>query len=448
LSNALKSKRVQILGLLSVSSGMPLGFYLNTLQIFLRGAGVDLRTIGVAQMVSLPWSLKFLWSPLVDRFAARWPDRRRSWVVGTQLALAAALGVLAGFAALSLVRDPISGREVLPAGAVWPIIAVVFVFVVISATQDIALDAYAVEILEPEEQGPASGLRIMWYRIGMLVAGALAVFLSDFIPWPAVFAGLAVLFVLLVAVTVAGDPPARPAPPPRSLGAAVWEPLSSYFTRENAILAGLFLVFYKFGDNIAGSMINALVKDLCFTNKEIGLIQKTIGTIATIAGAGVGAALMTRMGLGRALWIFGILQAAGNLLYAVAAATHVGPLDIAACGTQAVSSATRTAVYIATAAEYAFQGMGTAAQAAFILRLCERRFSATQFALLSSLFGLGRTLSGPVAGFVAQGFGYVPLFVVATAAAIPGLLFLQKIAPIQQREVIRAPLPPEQPLPV
>jgi PAT family beta-lactamase induction signal transducer AmpG len=446
LSNALKSKRVQVLGLLSVSSGMPLGFYLNTLQIFLRGAGVDLRTIGVAQVVSLPWSLKFLWSPLVDRFAWRWPDRRRSWVVGTQLALAAAMGALAAFAGLSLVRDPASGREVLAAGAVWPIVGLVLVFTILSATQDIALDAYAVEILEPEEQGPASGLRIMWYRIGMLVSGALAVFLSDFLPWPVVFAGLAALYVLFVAVTVAGEAPARPAPPPRSLGAAVWEPLASYFNRENAILAGLFLVFYKFGDNVGGSMVNAFVKDLCFTNKEIGLIQKTIGTAATIAGAGVGAALMTRMGLGRALWIFGVLQAGGNLLYAAAAATHPGTLDVAACGTQLVSGATRATVYLATAGEYAFQGMGTAAQAAFILRLCEKRFSATQFALLSSLFGLGRTLSGPIAGFVAQGFGYVALFVVAAAAAIPGLLFLQRIAPIQQREVLRAPLPPPEPV--
>jgi PAT family beta-lactamase induction signal transducer AmpG len=445
LANAFKSKRVQILGLLSISSGMPLGFYLNTLQIFLRGAGVDLRTIGVAQLVSAPWSLKFLWSPLVDRFAARWPDRRRSWVVGTQFALAATLGALAAFAALSLTRDPATGREVLAAGAVWPIIGIVFVFVVLSATQDIALDAYAVEILELDEQGPASGLRIMWYRIGMLVSGALAVFLSDFVPWPVVFAGLAVVFVLFVGVTIAGEAPARPAPPPRSLGAAVWEPLASYFTRENAILAGLFLVFYKFGDNIGGSMVNALVKDLCFTNKEIGLIQKTIGTIATIAGAGAGAAVMTRMGLGRALWVFGALQAGGNLLYALAAGTHSGPLDIALCGSQSVSTATRAAIYVATAGEYAFQGMGTAAQAAFILRLCERRFSATQFALLSSLFGLGRTVSGPIAGFVAQGFGYVPLFVLATVAAVPGLLFLQRIAPIQQREILRAPMPPGAP---
>jgi PAT family beta-lactamase induction signal transducer AmpG len=439
---SLRNKRIQILGLLSISSGMPLGFVTNTLQIFLRGAGVDLKTLGVAQLVSAPWSLKFLWSPLVDRFALRWPDRRRSWVVASQLALAAALGVLGAFVGVALVRDAATGREILSPGAVWPIVGLVLVFVILSATQDIALDAYAVEVLEPEEHGPASGLRIMWYRIGMVVAGALAVFLSEWLPWPAIFGGLGALLAAFTLVTLAGEAPLRPAPPPRSLSSAVWDPLASFFRREHALLGGLFLVLYKFGDNVGGSMVNALVKDLCFTNAEIGLIQKTLGTAATIAGAGVGAVLMTRMGLGRALWIFGLAQAAGNLLYAIAAATHPGVLDVRLCTTPEVAAATRAATYLATAGEYAFQGMGTAAQSAFILKLCERRFSATQFALLSSLFGVGRTLSGPVAGFLASGYGYVALFIGATATALPGLVLLQRIAPLRQREILRAPLPP------
>jgi PAT family beta-lactamase induction signal transducer AmpG len=441
LPNALQSRRVQLLGLLSVSSGMPLGFCLQSMQNFLRGAGVDLRTIGFAQAVSMPWSVKFLWSPLVDRFAARWPDRRRSWVVATQLGLAGALGALAAYASLVLVVDPATGRERLPPGAVLPIVGLVLAMVFVSATQDIALDAYAVEILEPEEQAPASGLRVFWYRIGMLLSGALAIFASQWIRWPYVFAGLAAVFLAFVGVTLAAEAPARPAAPPRSLAAAVWDPLASYFRRDHALLAALFLVLYKFGDNVGGSMINPLVMDLCFSQAEIGLIQKVIGTVGALAGAAAGAALMVRMGLGRALWIFGVLQAAGNLLFALAAATHAGPFDVARCGGVEVAAATRAAFYAATAGEAAFQGMATAAQGAFILKLCEKRFSATQFALLSSLFGLGRTLSGPVAGFVAQGFGYVALFGVATAAAIPGLLLLQRIAPLRQREVLRAPLP-------
>jgi MFS transporter, PAT family, beta-lactamase induction signal transducer AmpG len=445
LANALQSKRVQILGLMSVSSGMPLGLCLQSMQIFLRGAGVNLRTIGLAQMVSLPWSLKFLWSPLIDRFALRWPDRRRSWVLITQLALAGILGALSLYAGLSLVTDPASGKQRLVAGAVLPIVAITLVMVFLSATQDIALDAYAVEILEPAEQAPVSGLRVFWYRVGMFLAGAVAIFLAQWIRWPFIFAGIGVVFAGLAFVTLAGEVPRRPAPPPRSLGAAVWEPLASFFSRRHALLAGLFLVFYKFGDNVAGSMINPLVLDLCFSQAEIGLIQKIVGTLGALAGAAIGAGLMLRMGLGRALWVFGILQAAGNLLFALAASTHVGTLDVAFCDGRTVSAATRAAFYAATAGEAAFQGMGTAAQGAFILKLCDRRFSATQFALLSSLFGLGRTISGPIAGFVAQGYGYVALFIVATLAAIPGLVALQGIAPIGQRELLRAPLPPEQP---
>lgn len=443
MSNALKSKRVQILGLLSVSSGMPLGLCLQSIQIFFRGAGVNLRTIGLAQMVSLPWSLKFLWSPLIDRYAFRWPDRRRSWVLISQVALAGILGALSVFVALALVRDPVTGKAHLAAGAVLTIVAITLVMVFLSATQDIALDAYAVEILEPEEQAPVSGLRVFWYRIGMFLAGAVAIFLAQWVPWPWVFAGIGAVFAGFAFVTLAGEVPRRPAPPPQSLGAAIWDPLAAFISREHALLGALFLIFYKFGDNVAGSMVNPLVLDLCFSQAEIGLIQKIVGTLGALTGAAVGAGLMIRMGLGRALWIFGALQAAGNLLFALAAATHSGPLDVALCDGRAVSMTTRAAFYVATFGESAFQGMGTAAQGAFILKLCEKRFSATQFALLSSLFGIGRTLSGPIAGFVAQGFGYVALFVVATVAAIPGLLFLQRIAPIGQREILRAPVPPQ-----
>jgi PAT family beta-lactamase induction signal transducer AmpG len=432
---SLKSRRVQVLGLLSLSSGAPFGFYQSVVPIFLRGAGVDLRTLGLSQLVSLPWSLKFLWSPLVDRFAPRWPDRRRSWVLAAQLLLALGLGGLAAATGLWLVRDPASGRDLLPPGAVWPVVGLVCVLVFLSATQDIALDAYAVEVLEPDEQGPASGLRVAWYRIGMLVAGALAVFASEWIPWPWVFAGLAALFLAFAGLTLAAEAPARPAPPPRSLASAVWEPIAGFLRREDALPVALFLVLYKFGDNVGLSMVNALVKDLCFSNAEIGLFQKGIGTVATISGAGLGAWAMTRMGLGRALWIFGVLQAGGNLLYALAAATHAGPLDVALCAGAPVPLATRAATYAATAGEYGFQGMATAAQSALILRLCQKRYGATQFALLSSLFGLGRTASGPVAGFLAASLGYVTLFVAAALLAAPGLLLLQRVAPIGERDV-------------
>ncbi len=438
---SLRNKRVQILGLLSVSSGMPLGFITSTLQIFLRGAGVDLKTIGLLQSVSLPWTVKFLWSPLVDRYAPPWPGRRRGWVLMAQVALALTLGALASLAARSLVPDA-SGRAVLATGAASAIAALALLFVVAAATQDIALDAYAVEVLRPDEVGPASGLRIAWYRIGMLGASAVAVFASQWVPWPVVFGALAVAFLLFTGLTLAAPEPERPAAPPRSLGSAVWEPFASYFRRRDAVPIALFLVLYKFGDNLGLSMVNPFLKDLCFSNAEIGLAAKTIGTFATVAGAGMGAALMTRMGLGRALWVFGLAQAASMLLYSLAAATHPGAIDIAACSGAAVPAATRAATYAAIAGEYATQGMATSAMIALVTRVCEKRYSATQYALLSSLFGLGRVASGPPSGWLAEALGYRDFFAVAALCAIPGPLLLQRIAPLRQREVPSLEAPP------
>ncbi len=437
----LRSRRIQILGLLSASSGMPLGFIFTTLQIFLRGAGVDLKTIGFVSSASVLWVLKFLWSPLLDRYAFPWPGRRRSWMLASQLALALAFGALGVYVWRHLAHDA-SGRLALAPGAAAGIGVIAVLVVFLSATQDIALDAYAVEFLRSEEQGPASGLRIMYYRIGMLVAGALAVFASEYVPWPWVFAGLGLLFVAFMGLTLAAAEPERPATAPRTLGAAVWEPLTSYFRRPNAIVLALFLALYKFGDNLGGTMVNPFLKDLCFRNAEIGLVLKTVGTAATILGAGAGAAAMARLGLGRSLWLFGILQALGNALYALAAATHPGTTDIALCSGVHVATATRAAAYVAIAGEYAFQGMGTSALVALVTRLCEKRYSATQYALLSSLFALGRWAGTPASGWLAQTLGYEGFFLLSAATAVPGLLLLQVIAPVQQREVPAAEAQP------
>ncbi len=431
--SVLKNRRVQILGLLEASSGMPLGFVTSTLQIFLRGAGVSLRDIGLLQSISLPWTLKFLWSPLVDRYAFRWPGRRRSWVLITQLLLAATLGGLAAYVARALVPDA-SGRAVLAGGAAATIAAIGLLFVFVSATQDIALNAYAVEALRPEEVGPASGLRILWYRIGMLVSGALAVFASQWLPWPAVFAGLGLLFVAFMGLTLVAPEPEAPAAPPRSLGSAVWEPLAGYFRRPDAWTVAAFLALYKFGDNLALSMVNPFLKDLCFSNAEIGLVVKSIGTVATIAGAAGGGLLTARLGLGRALWVFGLLQAAGSALYGAVALTHPGAIDIAACGAAPIALATRATTWVAVAGEYAFQGMGTAALLALVTRICEKRYGATQYALLSSLFGLGRVASGPPSGWLAERLGYAGFFLAAVVAAAPGMVLLQRIAPLGERE--------------
>lgn len=434
---ALASPRVHLLAILSVSSGMPLAFVYTTFQIFLIGQGVPKATLALISGVSVAWTVKFLWSPLVDRYAFPWPGRRRSWIILAQLALAGTFLALASFAGHTTQEAKLAGRGLYLAALLG------FAVAFFSATQDIALDAYAVEALHPLEREPASGLRIFWYRAGMLLAGGVVVSLTDHISWPVLFLGLSATFAAFVLVTLALPEPEHPAKAPRSLATAVVEPLRQYFQREDAVGVGLFLIFYKFGDNMGGTMVNYFLKDLCFQNTEIGLLLKTVGTLATILGSLGGAALMMWLGLGRSLWGFGVLQAGANLLYSAAALSRRAPLDLHQCATlPALSFATRGWAYGAIAGEYAAQGMATAAQAVLLLRVCDKRYSATQFALLTSLFALGRWAAGLPSGWLAERLGY-PLFFAtcATLFALPGFVFLQRLAPFGAREVRTATEP-------
>ncbi len=434
------TKRLQLNGLLSVPSGMPLGWVFSTFQFFLVDLGLSRAQIGLLSSVSLPWTLKFLWAPFVDRYALPWPGRRRSWMILSQIALAGAFGVLAAFAWKLLAARHATGA--LPAGA--PVLLGVLALAVafLSATQDIAYDAYTVEFLRTEEHGAAPGVRAIYYRLGMLLAGAVAVGLSDVLGWPLVFGLLGAVFLAFTAVVLASPEPERPAAPPRSLGKAVVEPFTQFFRRGDAVPVALFLLLYKIGDNMAGTMVNPFLKDLCLSNAEAGAAVKTVGTIATIAGISVATGLLTRMGLGRALWIFGVAQAAANLLYAAAALSRHAPLQVAACGAApAVDAATRLWVYAGIAGEQGAQAMASVAQGALLLRICDRQHAATQFALLSSLFALGRWGAGLPSGYLVEALGYPTFFVLcATAMALPGFLFLQRLAPFGAREVaIAAP---------
>ena len=428
------TKRLQLNGLLSIPSGMPLGWVFSTFQFFLVDLGVTRAQIGLLSSVSLPWTLKFLWAPLVDRFALPWPGRRRSWMIVSQLALAGTFGALAALAWRLLAARHAGG---LPAGT--PVLLGVLALAVafLSATQDIAYDAYTVEFLRPEEHGAAPGVRAIYYRLGMLLAGAVAVGLSDVLGWPIVFLLLGGVFAAFTAVVLASPEPERPAAPPRSLGKAVVEPFAKFFRRADALPLALFLLLYKVGDNMAGTMVNPFLKDLCLSNAEAGAAVKTVGTIATIAGISVATGLLTRMGLGRALWIFGVAQAAANLLYAFAALSRHAPLQIAACGgAPAVDAVTRMWIYAGIAGEQGAQAMASVAQGALLLKICDRQHAATQFALLSSLFALGRWGAGLPSGYLVEALGYPTFFALcATAMALPGFFFLHRIAPFGAREV-------------
>ena len=432
------TKRLQLLGLLSIPSGMPLGWVFNTFQVFLVDLGISRAQIGFLSAASLPWTLKFLWAPLIDRYALPWPGRRRSWVMVAQRGLALAFGALAAYAWRALAAKA-GGSPLAGAPLVLGLLALLVAF--LGATQDIAYDAYAVEFLRKEEHGAASGLRSVYYWAGMLLAGAVAIGLADWLGWPLVFLLLGGLMVGSLGLVLLCDEPEVPPVQRASLREAVLEPFLTFFRRSDAIAVALFLVFYKFGDNMAGTMINPFLKDLCFSNAELGAAVKTIGIAASIGGSALATGLTLKLGVGRALWVFGILQALANLLYAGAAAARGVPLEAAACATSLppLDAVTRAWAYTAIAGEYAAKSMASVAQGALLLRICDRKNAVTQFALLTGLFAVGRWTAGLPSGLLVDRLGY-PLFFVlcATVVAVPGLVFLQRIAPIHQRDVTSA----------
>jgi PAT family beta-lactamase induction signal transducer AmpG len=429
------TKRLQLIGLLSVPSGMPLGWVFNTFQVFLVDLGISRGQIGLLSSVSLPWTLKFLWAPLVDRFAPPWPGRRRSWVILMQLALALLFGALAALAWRALAARS-AGAPLGNAPLLAGLLALGVAF--LAATQDIAYDAYTVEMLRPEEHAAAPGVRAIYYRLGMLLAGAAAISLSDRLGWPLVFLLIGLLFAACVPLVLVSPEPEIPSAPTRSLARAVVEPFRAFFRRGDAIPIALFLVFYKFGDNMAGTMVNPFLKDLCFSNTELGAAVKTIGIVASMVGSAAAAGLTVRFGVGRALWIFGAVQALANLIYAGAALSRGAPLDAHLCGAglPSLDAATRAWAYAAIAGEQGAQAMASVAQGALLLRVCDRQNSVTQFALLSSLFAVGRWSAGLPSGYLVDALGY-PLFftLCATVVAVPGFVFLQRVAPFGQREV-------------
>jgi MFS transporter, PAT family, beta-lactamase induction signal transducer AmpG len=408
LRNALTSWRIGSVTLLSFSSGLPLGLVLTALPFWMQQEGVDIKTIGVLTAAQLPYSFKFLWSPLMDRFAPR-GARKRAWIAVGQVLLAGCGVALA-----------------LQAGS--PVVALVGLFTLLlafaSATQDIAVDAYAVEVLRPSEQGVAVGGRIAMYRAAMFVSGAFVVTLGPKLGWRPVLLALAGLFLLLVGITAAAPEPDRPPSAPTSLKDAVWAPFLGFFRHPRALEIAAFLFLYKLADNLAGALVRPFLGELGFDSVDVGVASGTVGLIATLVGTFLGGLWTTSLGVGRALWVFGVLQAVSNLGYAVLA--EAGP--------------NRPLMYAAMAIEAGTTGMGTGAFSVLLLRLTQRRFSATQYALFSSIFALGRTVSGPPAGAMVDAIGWRDFYLLTVLTAIPGMVMLQRFAPWRQREIPEDPL--------
>ncbi|MEW6331719.1 MAG: MFS transporter [Pseudomonadota bacterium] len=404
---ALRSPRTAAVSLLSFSSGLPLGLVWIAIPTWLAREGVDIRIIGLFTLAQAPWSFKFLWSPLMDRYALPLPrlGRKLGWTLLWQIAL--------------LIGTLLLGGVTLGPDTLWIIGSLTLAIAFASASQDIAIDAYAVEVLEPDEQGVAVGARIAIYRAAMFVAGGLSITLAGLWSWPVMFTILALLYLPMLAVTLLAPKSAADrlqAPP--SLREAVWEPFVGFLSKRRALELLAFVVLYKLADNLGGALIRPFLVQTGFNDFDVGIATATIGLIATLVGTFLGGMLTTAMGLGHALWVFGALQIASNLGYVLIAEVGVNrPLMYAAMGFESLTT-----------------GMGTGAFSVLLLRMTMKQFSATQYALFSSLFALPRILAGPVTGVMVDAIGWRDFFLFTIAVGIPGMLMLQRFSPLGKRE--------------
>jgi PAT family beta-lactamase induction signal transducer AmpG len=380
------------------SCGLPLLLTISVLQAWMKEEGVDLTVIGMMALVGLPYTVKFLWAPLLDRYTLPFLGRRRGWMLVAQLALALAI---AGLGYTNPAKSP------------WMVAFAAFLVTFCSASQDIVVDAYRREDLTDQELGLGSSLYINGYRLGMLLASGGGLIMADYIPFPLVYMIMAMGMVPGIVTTFLAPEPTTPAGVPRTLKDAVLKPMVEYFTRRGALWILAFILLYKIGDTMASAMTTPFYLDIGFTKTQIGAVVKLFGFWATIAGSLMGGICMLRLGIPRSLWIFGILQALSTAGFALLA--QIGPSLSWLAGVIAFENLS--------------SGMGTAAYAAFMASITDKRFTATQYALLTSLMGVPRVLAAAPTGLLAKTFGWQGFFIFCTVIALPGMLLLLKVAP-------------------
>jgi PAT family beta-lactamase induction signal transducer AmpG len=395
-SSLYTNRRVAPLLALGFASGLPLALTTGTLQAWATVEGVSLQAIGFLTLVGSAYTLKFLWAPLMDRYTPPLLGRRRGWMVVTQLLLALSI----------MAMGLLSPRQsLLP-------LSLIAVFVAFcSASQDIAIDAYRTDVLHKEERGAGAAVSVLGYRLAMIVSGGLALVIADsWLGWGQTYLLMGAIMCLGILATLWAPEPEQPAVAPRTLGDAITGPLREFFSRRGAIMILVLIVLYKLGDAFAGSLSTAfLIRAAGFSATEVGTINKVLGLGATIVGALLGGSLTARLGLYRSLMLFGLLQAVSNLGFWV---LSVSPKNIVLMAG-------------AVGIENLCGGLGTAAFVALLMGLCDRRFSATQFALLSALSAVGRTyLAGPLAPPMVEAYGWPTFFLITVAIGAPGLALL------------------------
>ncbi|OQY12862.1 MAG: AmpG family muropeptide MFS transporter [Desulfobacteraceae bacterium 4572_187] len=378
--------------------GLPLLLTITVLQAWMKEQGVDLTVIGMISLVGLPYTLKFLWAPVLDRFTLPFLGRRRGWLLVAQAALMVSISGL-GF------TDP--GKNP------WMMAVAAFLVTFFSASQDIVVDAYRREDLPDQELGMGSSLYVNGYRVGMLLASGGGLIMADHMPFFMVYQIMAACMLPGVVTTLLAPEPKIDVGTPESMKQAVVDPLIEYFSRRGALWILAFILFYKIGDTMASAMTIPFYLDIGFSKTQIGAVVKLFGFWATMAGTLIGGMIMLRLEINRSLWIFGFLQAVSTAGFAVLA--QVGnslPLLSTVIAFENLSS-----------------GLGTAAFIAFMASITHKKFTATQYALLSSLMGIPRVMASAPTGFFAKNMGWASFFIACTLIAAPGMLLLFKCAP-------------------
>jgi MFS transporter, PAT family, beta-lactamase induction signal transducer AmpG len=401
------TRRMLICVFTGFASGLPLYLLLNLVPAWLRSEHVDLRVIGLFALIQFPYTWKFLWSPLLDRYVLPVLGRRRGWMLLTQVGLLAAIAALGGFSPQTDMRA----------------IAVVATLVAfLSATQDIALDAYRRELLSDNELGLGNAVHVNAYRVAGLIPGSLSLVLADVLPWNLVFAITALFMVPGMVNTLLVQEPHRAAPP-RTLRAAVVEPFHEFVTRRgwgNALLILAFLLLYKLGDSMCTALATPFYLDMGFSKTQIGLVAKNAGLWLSITGSMIGGIWMVRIGINRALWLFGVVQVFSIL----------GFVWLASAGHHAdITSAELAQLAVVIGMEALGVGLGTVAFVAFIARAANPAYTATQIALFTSLTAVPRTFVNAATGWLVDSMGWVGFFWLCAALAVPGMLLLFRVAP-------------------
>jgi PAT family beta-lactamase induction signal transducer AmpG len=389
------NKQMAVLLLMAYSSGLPFDLSGDLLGTWMTTVGIDLKTIGFASLVGIPYAWKFAWAPLMDRYVPPFLGRRRGWMIVCQV------GVALAAAAIAMLNPATELHLVLCAG---------LFLAFASASQDIVIDAYRAEVLPRSRLGAGAGVALLGYRIGMLTSGGLALIMADRMSWRSVYLIMAGLMALGALAALFGEEPEIESAPPRSLNLAIVEPLREFFKRPLAVQFLLFVVFYNLGNALSVKLLNQFLIQTGFALTEIGVIKKWCGIIALIVGSLIGGGMVSKIGIKRSLIYFGLLQAA-SISWLLALSLQGKSLGLLVCS---------------IVAENLCMGLAISAYTAMLMTMCDKRYTATQYALLTSVAQMARIYLFSGAGVLVEWVGWPRFFILSIALALPGIWIAQR----------------------